>query len=237
LAAANNQGLLAATGEAIVISNPDVVFTPGALDELVGILDRRTRAAFALPRVTVPDGSLQSTAGDLPSLGEALLGRQVARWRARPGSTKGFCWDGWAHDEERKTGRAGDVCYMARRSAIAEIGLQDERFPLDWEGLDWSARARDAGWEIWFCPAAGVVHAGGASTGKAPPIRWVLKTHRGMHRYFRNRRPALGPALSLAFALRAGLKGAAVLGGVPMHELARRAQRTPGAKEVGSRWS
>ena len=44
LPAANNQGMLAARGEALLICNPDVVFAPGAAAAMVDLLDRRPRA-------------------------------------------------------------------------------------------------------------------------------------------------------------------------------------------------
>jgi N-acetylglucosaminyl-diphospho-decaprenol L-rhamnosyltransferase len=226
LAAANNQGILLSRGSTVVISNPDVVFAPTAIDELVEELGRRPRAAFVVPQVQLPDGGLQSVAGDLPTLSEALLGRVVAHLRSRGDVRRGFCWDGWRHDEEARVGRAGDVCYAARREAIAQIGLQDERFPLDWEGIDWSARGADVGWEVWFTPRARVTHLLGGSTRKAPGVRRVVTAHRGMYRYFRNRMPVSArPVLAAAFALRAVVKTAVVLLRVPVHEWSYRAQR------------
>jgi N-acetylglucosaminyl-diphospho-decaprenol L-rhamnosyltransferase len=222
LAAANNQGLRAARGEAVVISNPDVLFDDGTVDELLAALERHPRAAFVVPRLLHPDGTLQTSAGDLPSVSDALLGRQLARRRSRAGGPSGFWWDGWDHREERPIGHGAEACYVVRAAALVDVGLQDERYILDWEGIDWSARAWSAGWEVWFCPSAGATHVGGASVRQVP-FRWVLRSHRGMYRYFRSRRPAaLRPALWLAFAVRAVAKLAAVGAGLPMHERALR---------------
>jgi N-acetylglucosaminyl-diphospho-decaprenol L-rhamnosyltransferase len=201
LAAANNQGLLASSGEYIVMSNPDVVYRQGAVDALCGLLDRRPLAAFAFARLLDPDGSVQTCAGDLPTLGEAIGGRA----RHSHASVSGFWWHGWRHDEEVQIGHGGESCYAARRHAVVTIGLQDERFRLDWEGIDWTARAREAGWEVWFCPAAEVVHTGGVSIRQAQ-ARWVVWSHRGMYLYFARRRPALRPVLAATIAVRAAAK-------------------------------
>jgi GT2 family glycosyltransferase len=229
LAVANNQGLLATAADVVVLSNADVVFQAGALDAFRAAFARHPRAAFVVPRSVFDDGVVQTMAGELPSLTSAFVGRQAQWWR-RTGSPSGWFWDGWGHDRECQVGRAGDVCYAARRDAVAEIGPQDERFPLDWEGVDWSARACALGWEIWFDPAAEVVHLGGASTGRAPSTRWVVATHRGMYRYFANRRPRRAPLLAVMFSLRALVKLAVIRAGVPMH---RRALN-PGAAGPGS---
>jgi hypothetical protein len=227
LPAANNQGLAAAHAEALLICNPDVVFGDGAVAAMLDLLGRRPRAGIVVPRLRYPDGELQTSAGDLPTLGQALRGRQAQRSRAGAGQPVGFWWDGWAHDEERPIGRGHEAAYLVRRAAVAEVGLQDERFPLDWEGIDWTARFRDAGWEVWLCPGAEVVHLGGASIRQVP-FRWVVSSHRGMYRYFAKRRPVYWrPVLALMIGGRAVVKLAATaatqLGGPAMYERAHRA--------------
>jgi GT2 family glycosyltransferase len=225
LAVANNQGMAATTGDTILISNPDVIYRAGAVDALFDLLQRRPRAAFAFARLLHPDGTVQTCAGDLPRLSDALLGRQVARWRSRAQKASGFWWDGWAHDEERPIGHGGEACYLVRRAALADIGPQDPRYRLDWEGFDWSERAWAAGWECWFCPTAEVVHTGGVSI-RQETSRWIVRSHRGMYRYFADRRPAwTRPLLGAAFGARAGLKLMAAATGAPLHELALRGRR------------
>ena len=206
LAAANNQGIAATSGRYVLISNPDVTYGDGAIDALVSLLDRRPRAAFAVSRLLHADGSPQPSAGDLPTLREALLGR----WLGRKGATEGFWWTGWAHDTERRIGHGGEACYLVRRAAIDDVGDQDERFPLDWEGIEWSRRVADRGWEVWFCPDAEVVHAGGISVRQVP-ARWVLRSHLGMYRFFSAEVGILArPLLAVAIAARATLKLAAL---------------------------
>ncbi len=224
LAAANNQGIRATRADAVLISNPDVVYHEGAVDALVEVMRRRPRVAFVAPKLLYEDGELQASAGDLPTLAQALLGRQVQRRRdANRSAGGGLWWVGWNHSEERPVGRAAECAYLVRRSAIESIGLQDERFPLDWEGIDWSARARDAGWEIWFCPNAEVVHLGGRSIRKRQ-LHWVVSSHRGMYRYFSKRAPRPAhPLLAGIVGLRAATKLGVMLTGQPLYEQAHRA--------------
>jgi GT2 family glycosyltransferase len=136
------------------------------------------------------------------------LGRRART--GRPVTRTGYWWHGWDHEEEVRIGHGLEACYLVRRAAVVEIGPQDEAFRLDWEGVDWAARARDAGWEAWFCPKAEVVHLGGV-TVRQVPFRWVISSHRGMYRYFRQRLPvAARPFAATAIGLRAGVKLAAV---------------------------
>lgn len=216
LAAANNQGLASATAADIVICNPDVEFTEGAIDEMRAVLGRHPRAGWVVPRLVLPDGSLQTSAGDPPTLRHSLLGRQAARRRSGEG-TIGFWWDGWAHDEERAIGRGHEAAYVVRRRAVEEVGPQDARYVLDWEGMDWSDRFARAGWETWLAPAAEVRHRGGDSLRQVP-YRAIVSHHRGMYRYFADRRPAaVRPLLAAAFTARAGVKLAATAAGRPLY--------------------
>jgi GT2 family glycosyltransferase len=220
LAAANNQGIAASRGEFVLISNPDVLYGERALDALLDLMRRRERAAFAVAKLTHPDGVLQTAAGDLPTTREALLGRRMSRRRTADGCS-GVWWHGWAHDEERQIGHGAEACYLVRRAAIGEIGVQDERFVLDWEGLDWARRARQAGWELWFCPAARVTHMVAVSTQQVPG-RWIYSTHLGMYRYLSTTTPpALRPALALVIAIRGLLKFLALKAGARTYELQR----------------
>lgn len=226
LAAANNQGLAAAAGDRLLICNPDVVFRPGSIDALSAVLDRRAGAGWVVPRLLYPDGQVQTSAGDLPTLAQAVLGRQADR-RRRRGSPSGFWWDGWPHDSERMIGRGHEACYLVRREAVVDVGPQDEGYVLDWEGFDWTDRFRRSGWEIWFTPDAEVVHLGGASIRQVP-VRWVISQHRGMYRYFSRRRPPRWrPALAALFGGRALLKLVAIGAGVPLYRWAHRARRAP----------
>jgi GT2 family glycosyltransferase len=202
LAAGNNQGIAASRGRYVLVSNPDVIYRPESINPLVELLERRQRAAFAIARLEHIDGQIQVSAGDLPSARESLFGRRLSRRRSG-GGPSGVWWHDWAHDEERQIEHGAEACYLVRRDAIGEIGLQDERYVLDWEGLDWSARARDAGWEIWFCPAAAVTHLGGVSVRQVPG-RWIGSTHLGMYLYLRSRTPIWArPVLGIAIGARA----------------------------------
>jgi N-acetylglucosaminyl-diphospho-decaprenol L-rhamnosyltransferase len=220
LAAANNQGLRAATGPMILICNPDVEFQSGALAAMVDLMARTPRAAWVVPRLLYEDGRVQTSAGDLPTLTEAILGRQIARLRAD--SCSGFWWDRWEHDEERQIGRGHEAAYLVRRAAIDQVGMQDERYFLDWEGVDWTDRFRKSGWQIWIAPTAGVLHKGGDSIRRTP-VPWVRSQHRAMYRYFADRRPGYWrPALAAVITVRALVKIAAMQAGLPLYSWGHR---------------
>jgi GT2 family glycosyltransferase len=217
LPSGNNQGIIASGGRYVLISNPDVVYRPGAITTLIDALEQRPRAAFAVPKlIHQSTGQVQASAGKLPTLREAVLG-SVAR-----GGSEGHWLREFSHDEERRIDYGAEAAYLVRREAIDAVGLQDERYPLDWEGVDWAARMVDGGWEIWFIPSAVVDHAAGASIKQAQ-ARWVILSHRGMYQYFADRRPGWQkPLLAGLFATRALVKLTLIKVGVPIYDRAER---------------
>jgi hypothetical protein len=226
LAAANNQGMAAGHGEVFLIANPDTRFRPGSVSAMVAVLDAQPMAAWVVPRLLDTDGTLLTSAGDLPRLRDALSGRQAARRRG-PGTPAGFWWDGWDHQTTRQIGRGHECAYVVRRAAVDDVGPQDERYVLDWEGFDWTDRLRRAGWQIWLCADAEVVHLGGTSIRQVP-LRAVVSQHAAMYRYFADRRrPSwlYKPVLAVAFGARATVKFAVTALGVPLYSWAHRGTR------------
>ena len=134
-------------------------------------------------------------------------------WALYPETENDLWWDDWPHDTEAQVPRGAECCYLVRRDAIAAVGLQDERFPLDWEGLDWAARFADRGWTTWFTPAAQVTHEGGASIRQAQ-LHWVVQSHRGLRQYCLKRTPRmLHPLVTAVVGVRGGVKAGTVLVG------------------------
>ena len=218
LAAANNQGIEATDAPWVLISNPDVVYEPSTVAHLLACGERHDKAAFVIARLSYLDGSLQTSVGDLPTFGQAFLGRRASA--ARRG-TQGFWWDGWPHDEERRVGHGAESCYLVRRAVIDAIGPQDPRYFLDWEGIDWADRARAGGWEVWFTPEARAVHIEGVSIRQAQ-LSWVLRTHRGMYRYFSSRANVVTRGLIAVLVTARALAKLALMSGRVLVEKVRR---------------
>jgi len=89
----------------------------------------------------------------------------------------------WQHDDERQVDQPEGACLMIKRQLLEEIGTLDEGYWMLFEEVDWCYRAKKAGWEIWFTPAAKVVHHYGQSI-KQVKVRMILSSHRGLYRFW-----------------------------------------------------
>jgi GT2 family glycosyltransferase len=180
---------------AMLVLNADLVLEPGAVPALLARL-QRSRAGIVLPLLLDRAGAVQPSLRREPSvtrsLGDAVLGRFLGD---RPGWLSETVRDptayAWAHPVDWGTGAA----MLVRAEAAGAIGPWDERFFLYSEETDYCRRAREAGWEVWFEPAARVRHAAGGS-GRGPELTALLQVNRV--RYARKHRAAPLAAATLA---------------------------------------
>lgn len=155
----------AGDAEAVLVLNPDLELSPGAIGHLLAVVQDGT-ADVVVPRILDGEGNLTMSLRREPSLGtvvgDALFGD---RWAQRPAALSER--DGapesyqFAHEVDWATGAA----VMVRMTMDRVIGEWDERYFLYSEETDYFRRAREAGARVWFEPKATMVHAEGGSGG------------------------------------------------------------------------
>ena len=187
----------------LVISNPDVVFGDGAIDELMEAARRHPRAAALGPRIVEADGTAYPSARAVPQLGSgighALFGKI---WPTNPW-TKRYLDDA-DMDSERPAGWLSGSCLLLRWDAFEALGGFDERYFMYMEDVDLGDRLGRAGWLNVFVPSAEIRHAKGHVAGKLPDV--VLKAHHdSAYRFQADRLPGLR-YLPVRLVLKAGLK-------------------------------
>jgi hypothetical protein len=189
-ARAVNAGLALAKGRALALLNPDAEVAPAALRTLVDALAARPRAGVVGPRLLNPDGSLQTSTYRFPTLFQAagtILGLRrlvpVAWLRARLGRRLGRRFGQLdPHDRPARVDYVTGACLVTRREVVERVGGLDPRFFLYFEEKDFCRRVWQAGWQVWFEPAAEVVHAIGGSSRGDPRVT-VVERCRSMRQY------------------------------------------------------
>ena len=188
--------------EFIVISNPDVQWSPGSLDKLVAAANRWPRAGALGPKVLEPDGSVYPSARSVPDItsgaGHAILGTV---WPKNPWTTR------YRQENEALTERAvgwlSGSCLLVRRDAFDAISGFDSRYFMYMEDVDFGDRLGKAGWLNVFVPSAEVTHAKGHAAGRHPELM-LPAHHRSAYRFQADRHPHWWQA-PLRLALRGGL--------------------------------
>jgi GT2 family glycosyltransferase len=182
----NNLAIRASRGRHVLLLNPDTEVRPGALSELVAYLDAHPRVGICGPRLLFPDGSVQPSARRFPTLGWVLarrtplrlvLGRTV--W-----SRRHLMEDGRLDTPQNVDWLLG-AALAVRRDLLRTVGLLDEGYFLYVEDIDWAYRARLAGWEVHYVPAAEVVHHYQANIDRVLLGRYSWWHLKSMWRYYR----------------------------------------------------
>ncbi|HHN93529.1 MAG TPA: glycosyltransferase family 2 protein, partial [Anaerolineae bacterium] len=171
--AANNQGLAVAQGRYALILNPDTEIVGDALATLVAFADAHPDVGIVGPQLLNPDGTVQSSRRRFPTLATAFF---ESTWLQRYGPRRIL---EHYYVLDRPDDRVQDVdwlygaAFMARREAVAQVGLLDEGYFMYSEELDWCRRFRDAGWRVVYLPTAQVIHYGGKSSEQVIAARHI----------------------------------------------------------------
>jgi N-acetylglucosaminyl-diphospho-decaprenol L-rhamnosyltransferase len=156
---AANRGVAMATGDHLLILNPDTVVEPGTVKALSEALDRDPGLAAVGPRLENVDGSLYPSVRRFPDLmvafGHAFLGLV---WPRNP-ATRRYRMLDWDHDQpSASVDWVSGACVLVRRSAFDMVGGFDEEYFMYVEDVDLCWRLGQAGWRIGYEPAGRVVH-------------------------------------------------------------------------------
>ena len=211
-----NRGLAALAGESpppewVIVCNADLHVHPGALAALRQALESEPAWALAGPRIFTVEGDVYPSVRNFPSFTDAAGHALLALFnpdnpftlRYNPGTPEG--------DVVTGAGWVSGSCFMARRSALEELGGFDEAYFMYNEDMDLCWRAHDAGWGVGFAGTAAVTHVQGVSTARHP-YRMMLAHHRSALRFTvrttKGWRRALLPLAMLVLGARLALAAA-----------------------------
>jgi GT2 family glycosyltransferase len=197
-AKANNIGIGASKGEYICLVNSDIKLLHGCLDTMCDYMGRHREVGLLGPQILNKDLSIQASSAELPSLRSTLM-QALALAKLFPRIR--FCRTRFMSDFDHRSPRNVEVlsgCFlMARRDALQDVGLLDERFFIYKEDVDWSKRFRDARWQVMFYPEAKAIHYGGASSSLAP-ARFQIEMERANLQYWRKHHSWLAQEMIIA---------------------------------------
>ncbi|HVO71172.1 MAG TPA: glycosyltransferase family 2 protein [Aggregatilineaceae bacterium] len=169
---------------AVYLLNPDTRTEAGATRTLFDALFTLPRAGVVGAQLAYGDGSFQHGAFRFPGLGQLIVDLFSVPGRLYESGFNGrYPRRKYARGDPFSVDHTLGATMMLRREAILQAGLFDEGYFMYCEEIDWSARIRQAGWEIYAVPAARVIHLAGQSTTQVHP-QSVLNLWRSRMRLF-----------------------------------------------------
>jgi N-acetylglucosaminyl-diphospho-decaprenol L-rhamnosyltransferase len=171
----NNLGLQQATGEYILLLNPDTALDPDAVRTMLQALQMHPRVGVVGPRLLYAGGQPQSSRRRFPTLMMALFeSTWLEQWFPHNRWARAYRMEDVPDDRMQSVDWLTGACLFTRRAVWDQIGSLDDRFFMYSEELDWCRRAADAGWECLYVPEAHVVHLEGQSSGQVVARRQHL---------------------------------------------------------------
>lgn len=186
--AAVNQGAREATGDVLLILNPDAIAETGAVAAILNCM-QTTQAAGVGGALLESEGqpargfAFRRIPTLAPLLFEVLLINQL--WPGNPVNRRYRCLDA-DYSQQQEIEQPAGACLAITHTMWEKLGGFDEQFfPVWFEDVDLCKRLADAGGRIFYCPGARFRHAGAHSVGQLSFRDRQLFWYANMVRYAR----------------------------------------------------
>ena len=158
----NNLGIKEATGEFVLILNPDTVIKDKAMLTLLDYLKANPVVGLVGPKLFYPDGSLQSSCARFPHFFTPILRRTFLGEYFRA-ARDSFTMNDFDHDSIAPVDWLMGSCLMFRRQLALKDGrsfapLFDERYFMYFEDTDLCHQIWENSFRVIYDPEAVVVH-------------------------------------------------------------------------------
>jgi GT2 family glycosyltransferase len=208
---ANNQAIVKASGEYILLLNPDTIVEEDTLVKCCRFMDEHPEAGGLGVKMLDGKGNfLPESKRGLPSPSVAfykIFGLAALFPKSR---TFGKYHLGYLdNDQTNEVEILSGACMFLRKSVLDKTGLLDEDYFMYGEDIDLSYRIIKAGYKNYYYPEARIIHYKGESTRRAS-ASYVFTFYRAMiifaRKHFSSKNAGLFSLLiNLAIYFRAGL--------------------------------
>lgn len=163
----NNLGISHAKGDYYFLLNNDTIVTPDLLEQLLLPFERDASIGVTCPKIRFYDQ---------PTVIQYAGYRPLNQYMGQTWAVGLMETDRGQHDQSGPTYFAHGAAMLVRRSVLEKVGSLDDSFFLYYEELDWSARIRRAGFQIYYQATALIYHRESMSVGKANPLKVYYHT-------------------------------------------------------------
>ena len=185
--AASNIALKQATGEFVLLLNPDCIVQPDTLAKMLDAVEPEADIGMSGCLLRNRDGTEQAgcrRAVPTPWRTLVRVSHLNKLFPVHP-RFRNFLLNHEPLPNEPVTVEAISGAFMlVRREVMEQVGLLDEGYFLHCDDLDWCMRFRQLGWKILFVPQVEAVHYKGVCS-RGHPVFVLWHKHKGMIRFYR----------------------------------------------------
>jgi GT2 family glycosyltransferase len=180
---ANNLALEQATGDGLLLLNPDTVCPAASLVRLFRFMNGKEKVGAVGPRLV--DGNSRPTisGGCFPRTRYHWYGfLDPRRLWLRGYLSERIVFTPARNEPSRRVEYVMGACFLIPRSALEQVGNLDERFFMYFEETDWCWRAHQSGLDVWYCAETEITHLEGKAAARAS--RFSLEQFQKSYREF-----------------------------------------------------
>jgi len=180
--AGNNIGIRSCDAKFYLLLNSDTLVREGALKRLMATISSEREIGLVSPRLEWPDGKPQEScfrdhrpaSEVISSARTGFITKLLARYEVPMRVSDERLFPEWT----------SFACVLIRREVFEQVGLLDDGFFMYFDDADFSLRARRAGSQVLYEPAARVVHLRGGSS----PVKSHTRLRKRLPRYYHESR-------------------------------------------------
>jgi N-acetylglucosaminyl-diphospho-decaprenol L-rhamnosyltransferase len=178
-ATACNQGARGSASEYVLFLNPDTLLEAESLAQPLAFLEGEDGQGVGICGIRLTDrqGVVARSCARFPTPGQ-FLAASAGLDRLFPTLFRGHVMRDWNHLDSRPVDHVIGAFYLVRRALFESLGGFDERYFVYLEDLDFSLRARQAGWRTFYLTESQAYHKGGGSSEqvKAERLLYLLRS-------------------------------------------------------------
>lgn len=179
-----NLAIKEATGDYIVLVNPDIIFDDNALEQLEGKMVTSPDVGIGGVSLKNLNGSQQDCVWAFPEpIDQFLLLLKLNHPLPKLPPFRRWLMSGFDYRQPADVDQVMGALFFIRRELLEEIGLLDERFFMWYEEVDYCRRAKSAGWRVRYFADISARHKKGASFDRVPTMKKQAMLRRSIRRY------------------------------------------------------
>ena len=177
-----NRALAQVDADYYVLLNSDVECTPHWLQPVISMMEREEQVAIAQPKLLMYDRRdtfeyAGAAGGFIDSYGYPFCRGRIFSTLER---------DHGQYDDECEIFWASGAAMFVRAQVFRELDGLDGDFFAHMEEIDFCWRAKNAGYEVRYCPKSTVFHVGGGTLPKSSPFKTRLNFRNNLAMLYKN---------------------------------------------------
>ncbi len=161
----NNIGLKKASGEYLLILNPDIIVQKDSIKKMCDRFKRDKNVGMLGPKLLYPDGDHQDSCFRFPEILTPVY-RRTPLGKFFLNNIDKFLMREYNMNTEVEADWLMGSCLLTSRSVLDEVGMFDDRFFMYFEDTDLCRRIKEVGLKVLYYPDVSIYHYHGRGSAE-----------------------------------------------------------------------